>query len=243
MTSASPEEIAAERTAEEFVRQHLATALGGQRGMAEAGIPTAAFTVIFLVTHNLVAAISGGAVLAALALVARLVQRTTVQYALNAAVGIGIGTLFVYLTARHGGSADDQALAYFLPGILLSIAYAVGLVFTVVIGWPLIGFMIGGVLGDPIGWQRTPGIVSVCNRLTLCLAGPYVLKVLVQGPLYLAGRQRWFSVDAAVSALGVARVVMGWPLMIAAFAVMGILLGRSSTPLEGEPDKAGVSPA
>ena len=243
MTSASPEEIEVERTAEEFVRKHLATALGGQRGMAEAGVPTAAFTVIFLATHNLAAAIGGGAVLAALALVVRIVQRSTIQFAMNAAVGIGIGTFFVYLAARHGGSADDQALAYFLPGILLSIVYAVGLLFTVAIRWPLIGFMIGGVLGDPIGWRRTPGIVAVCNRLTLCLALPYVLKVLIQGPLYLAGRERWFSTDAAVSALGVARLVMGWPLTLAAFALMGVILGRSRTPLDAEPNAEGVSAA
>ena len=49
-------------------------------------------------------------------LVVRLVQRSTVQFVVNALVGIGIGWLFVHLSARSGGSADDQALAYFLPG-------------------------------------------------------------------------------------------------------------------------------
>ena len=48
----------------------------------------------------------------------RLVQRSTVQFVVNALVGIGIGWLFVTLSARSGGSEDDQALAYFLPGIL-----------------------------------------------------------------------------------------------------------------------------
>ena len=49
-------------------------------------------------------------------LVVRLVQRSTVQFVVNALVGIGIGWFFVHLSARNGGSANDQALAYFLPG-------------------------------------------------------------------------------------------------------------------------------
>lgn len=239
MTSVSSEAIEDEHTAEEFVRSHLARALGGQRGMIEAGVPTAAFTATFLLTHDLVAAIGAGAALTVLGLVIRLLQRSTVQFVLNAGVGIVIGAYFAYRSARHGGSVDDQALAYFLPGVLFNIAYAVGMLFTVAIRWPLVGFMIGGVLGDPVGWRSRRGLVVVCNRLTLCLAVPCVLRAAVQGPLYLAGHQHWISTDAAVSALGVAKLAMGWPLQVAAFVGMAMLLGRSRTPLErgnAEPD-------
>lgn len=228
------------RTAEDFVRTHLSKALGGRRGMIEAGVPTAAFTAVFLIAHSLTAAIMGGAALTVIALVVRLFERTTVQHVLNAAIGIGIGSYFVYRSAKHGGSVDDQALAYFLPGVLFNAAYTVGMVVTVAIGWPLVGFLIGGVLGDPIGWRRSRGLVVVCNRLTLCLAVPCLLRAAVQGPLYLAGTQHWISVDVAVSALGVAKLVMGWPLSIAGFALMALLLGRSSTPLETpEPPESG----
>jgi len=246
MTSVSSEaglDTDVQRTAEEFVRRHLAKALGGRRGMLEAGVPTAAFTVLFLTTHHLPVAIGGGAALTAVGLLVRLVHRSTVQYVLNAAAGIAIGTFFVYLAARHGGSADEQALAYFLPGILLSLAYAIGTTLTVVVRWPLIGFLIGGVLGDPIGWRRTPGIVAVCNRLTLCLAVPYVLRVVAEGPLYLAGHQHWMPADVAVSALGVTKIVLGWPLQLAAFGAMGLVLGRSHTPLDLDPEAEGVSAA
>lgn len=241
MTSASSEEIEAERTAEEFVRQHLAKALGGKRGMVETGVPTAVFTAVFLTTHNLEAAIGGGATLTVAALLVRLVQRSGIQYVLNAAVGIGIGAYFAYRSARHGGSVNDQALAYFLPGVLFNGAYAIGMVFTVLIRWPLVGFMIGGVLGDPLGWREKRGLVLVCSRLTLCLAVPCVLRVAVQGPLYLAGHEQWISSDVAVSALGVAKLAMGWPLQVSAFAGMAMLLGRSRTPLEPGADRSSLS--
>lgn len=232
MTSVSTDEIEAERSAEEFVRRHLAKALGGRRGMVEAGVPTAAFTALFLSTHDLVVAIGGGAALTLAGLIVRLIQRSGVQYVLNAAFGIAIGAYFAYRSARHGGSVDDQALAYFLPGVLFNAAYAIGMVFTVLIRWPLVGFMVGGVLGDPVGWRARRGLVLVCGRLTLCLAVPCLLRVLVQGPLYLAGHEQWISTEIAVSALGVAKLAMGWPLQVAAFAGMAMLLGRSNTPLD-----------
>jgi len=75
----------------------------------------------------------------------RVVQRSNPQFVLNALFGIGLGWLFVSMSARSGGSADDQALAYFLPGILYNSGYAVLLGLSVVAGWPLVGFMVGSV--------------------------------------------------------------------------------------------------
>jgi len=64
-----------------------------------------------------------------------------------------------------------------------------------------------------------------------------VLRVLVQGPIYLAGRNGWWSTDSAVAALGVAKLTMGWPVQVAALASMVWVLTRNSTPLEpGEPE-------
>ena len=117
-------------TVEAVVRAQLAKALGGRRGMIEAAVPTLIFTVFWLTTRELQLAlvVSVGAALALLVL--RLVQRSTVQFVVNALVGIGIGWLFVTLSARNGGSADDQALAYFLPGIIYNAGYSVLLAFT-----------------------------------------------------------------------------------------------------------------
>ena len=108
-------------TVEAVVRTQLAKALGGRRGMLEAAVPTVIFTAVYLPTKDVKLAlfVSGGTAAALLAL--RLLQRTTVQFVMNAIVGIGIGWFFVHLAARGGGNADDQALAYFLPGIIYSL--------------------------------------------------------------------------------------------------------------------------
>ena len=103
-------------TVEALVRRQLSTALGGRRGMVEAAVPTLVFTVLWLTTRNLTVAVGASVAVALVELAARLVQRQTVKFVVNALVGIGIGWFFVHLSASRGGSADDQALAYFLPG-------------------------------------------------------------------------------------------------------------------------------
>ncbi|MBO0846693.1 MAG: DUF3159 domain-containing protein, partial [Nocardioides sp.] len=110
MTSAPP----TTDTVEALVRRQLGVALGGRRGMLEAAAPTLTFTVLWLVTRELTVALSGSLAVAVIELLARLVQRQTVKFCVNALVGIAIGWFFVHLSASRGGSADDQALAYFL---------------------------------------------------------------------------------------------------------------------------------
>ena len=162
MTDQAPEEIpgdahvpgaASVGTVEEVVRAQLAKALGGRRGMLEAATPTILFTLLWLTTRELQVALIAGLASAIVLLVVRIVQRSTVQFVVNALVGIGIGWFFVTMSARGGGSADDQALAYFLPGIIYNGVYTILLSFSCLIGWPLVGFMVGSVTGDATAWH------------------------------------------------------------------------------------------
>jgi len=219
-------------TVEAVVRAQLAKALGGRRGMVEAAVPTILFTVMWLTTRELRVALVVSVAAALVLLVARIVQRSTVQFVVNALVGIGIGWFFVTLSARNGGSADDQALAYFLPGILYNSGYSVLMLLTCVIGWPLVGFMVGSVTGDPTAWHSDRQVVKLCTRLTLLLALPCLLRVIVQAPIWLAGHGGSLDADTAVAALGILKIALGWPLQLGVLAGMLWLLGRNSTPVE-----------
>jgi hypothetical protein len=217
-------------TVEEVVRAQLAKALGGRRGMLEAAVPTLAFTVIFLSTHSLRVAVAVSVATAVVLLAARAVQRSSTQFVLNSLVGIGIGAFFAWRSARGGGSADEQALAYFLPGLLYNGAYAALMALSNLVRWPLVGFMVGSVAGDPTEWHRDPQVVRLCRNLTWMLALPCLVRVVVQLPIYLAGRA---ADDAGpmVAALGVSKIAMGWPLQIVALGGMAWLLARNSTPV------------
>lgn len=221
-------------TVEAVVRAQLAKALGGRRGMLEAAVPTATFTVLYLLTKDVQLAIVVSVSLSALLLVVRIAQRSSVQFVVNSVVGICVGCLFVWLAARRGGSADDQTLAYFFPGIAYNGLYAVAFAASIVVGWPAMGFMVGSVAGDPTAWHEDRAVVRLCRNLTWCLVVPCVLRVAVQLPVYLAGRS---AEDATwqIAALGVLKLAMGWPLQLAGLAAMVWLLGRNRTPLPDTP--------
>lgn len=201
-------------TVEAVLRQQLATALGGRRGILEAAVPTIAFTLAWVLSHRLGLAVGLGLGSAVALLVLRLARRQTVQFVLNSLVGITIAAIF----ALRSGQAADA----FLPGIVYNAVYAVGLVGSVLVRWPMLGLMVGGVTGDLTGWRSDPAVLRLTGRMTLLLAIPCVLRVAVQYPLFLAGQVGW---------LGVAKIGLGWPLQVAALAGMVYLLAAGRTPI------------
>lgn len=219
------------QSVEQVVRSQLSKALGGRRGMVEAAVPTILFTLIWLTVRDLTTALVVGVAAALLMLVVRLVQRSSIQFVVNALFGIGIGWLFVALAARGGASGDEQALAYFLPGILYNGGYAVVMAFTVLIGWPLVGFMVGSVTGDATAWHEDKQIVRLCSRLTWLLVLPCVIRAGIQAPIWLAGSGGGMDADTAIALLGILKIALGWPLQLAALAAMVWVLGRNHTPV------------
>jgi hypothetical protein len=224
-------------TVEQVVRAQLSKALGGKRGMLEAAIPTLVFTLLFLTTKDLRLAVATSVVTAVALLVARMVHRSTVQFVLNSLLGIGIGAFFAWRSARGGGSADEQALAYFLPGIIYNGGYAALMVLSNLVSWPVVGFMVGSVAGDPTEWHHDPQVVRLCRNLTWMLAAPCLLRLGVQLPVWLLGHAAG-DPTTMIAVLGVSKVVLGWPLQILALAGMAWLLSRNRTPLATAPAEA-----
>jgi hypothetical protein len=201
-------------TVEHLVRSRLAEALGGRRGIVESAVPTVIFTLVYIPTHDLKVALTLSIAVTAVLLVVRLIEHSTVQFVLNALIAIGIAALF----ASRSGEARDV----FLPGILYNAGYAVVFVFSIVVGWPIVGFMIGSITGEPTEWHGDKQLVRLCSKLTWLFALPCVLRVAVQYPLYAGDH---------IALLGTSKVVLGWPLQLAAFAAMAWLLGRDKTPV------------
>ena len=205
---------AADETVEHVVRRELLKALGGWRGTVEAAVPIVAFLVAWSTTGELnLSLIVSGAVMAVLVVV-RLVQRQTLQHVLSGVVGLGIAAA---LAVRTGDAGD-----VFLPGILYNAGLAVVFAVSMVLRWPVVGFMFGAVTGEPTGWRERPEVVRLFQKLTGVLLANYVIRVAVQLPLYLSG---------SVVLLGVSKIALGWPLLGLSVVVIGALLAAGRTPL------------
>ncbi len=218
-------------TVEAVIRGQLSTALGGRRGMLEAAVPTILFTVTFVSTKQLELSLVVSLTAALTLLAIRLLQRSNVQFVLNSIFGIGIGAFFAWRSAQAGGDANDQALAYFLPGIIYNAAYALVISASVLLRWPVVGFMVGSVTGDATAWRRDSQMVRVCSQLSWLLVLPCLARVAVQLPLYVAGTGGGMTPETAVAALGFSKILMGWPLQLSALAAMVWLLARDRTPV------------
>jgi hypothetical protein len=202
-------------TVEAVVRRQLAKALGGKRGTVEAAVPTAVFAIAWMATRQLELALGVSIGAAVVLLIARLVQRQTLQFVLTSMIGIAVAAFF----ALRSGRAEDA----FLPGIMYNAVVAAVVILSIIVRWPFIGFLIGSVTGDPTGWRNDPAIVRLCTRLTWLFVLPNVIRVAVQWPIYLTGN---------VGLLAAAKIALGWPLFVGALALMLAVLARGHTPVE-----------
>jgi len=205
-------------TVETLIRERLSSALGGARGSFETALPTVAFVVAWVWTQDVIIAVGASVAIVLTLLVVRLVMHQTPRYVLSAVFATAIAAFF----ALRSGKAE----AAFLPGILMSAGWGVATLISVLVRWPVVGFMVAAgdpkMAEDPTAWRRDRGLVAVCQRLTMVLVVLYAVRVVVMFPLYLAGQ---------VALLGVAKVALGWPAYLCALAVMGMILVRGKTPL------------
>jgi len=202
-------------TVEEVVRQRLSLAMGGWRGLLDSAAPALAFLVTWITTSDLWPSVGASGAVLLVALVVRVARRETVQHALGGIVATAVAAFI----ASRTGRAEDV----FLPGILLNAALAVVFAASMVVRWPVVGFVVGAVTEDPTGWRRDRGVVALCQRLTGLLLAGYVVRVAVQLPLYLAERTTW---------LAASKLVLGWPLLVLGVAVASLVLLRGRTPLQ-----------
>ena len=131
------------------------------------------------------------------------------------AVLIGLLGVFVAaLIALRTGRAEDFFLLQLFSNAASALAWAV----SIVIRWPLLGVVVGAVLGQRTRWRRDPALLRAYGRGSWIWVLQYVIRVAIFLPLYAAGQ---------VVALGVARAVLTCPLIAACRAVSRWVTRRS----------------
>lgn len=191
--------------------ESLVDLLGGRRGAVDATAPPLAFGVGWLIggeslTGGVLAALVVGAVVAGWRL--RRGDRPR-----SVLIGLLAVCLAALIALRTGRATD-----FFLLQVLANVSSALVWVVSVVVRWPLLGVLVGGVLGQRTRWRRDAALLRAYGRGSWAWAATYALRVAVFVPLYLGGQ---------VVALVVARVALSWPLVAAALAASWFLVRRS----------------
>lgn len=177
----------------------LANALGGAKGLIDSSLPTVAFIVLYtMIKVELMTAVYVALATAGVLALLRLIQKHSLQQVLSGLIGVAIAAWFVSRTGR----AED----YFLPGLFTNLAYGVGVLLSILLRFPAVGFVVGALTGDLLGWRKDPAKIRLYSLVSWWWVGMFALRLLVQVPLYLAG---------SLELLATARLIMGWPLYLA----------------------------
>lgn len=182
-------------------------AVGGVRGLIESVLPGLIFVVLYLLTYELAPALIGSLGVAVVATIARLVSGTTLQQALAGFAGVAIGAIWAWRT----GEAQD----YFAFGLWTNAAYLVACVISILARWPLVGLVVGVLVGKPTAWRAIPVQRRAFAWATWVWAILFGARLAVQLPLYLGASVGW---------LGSMRLLMGVPLWALALWFTWILV-------------------
>jgi hypothetical protein len=168
--------------------------------MVESSVPVIVFVLVNVVWSLNPALIL--AVVTALGIAGfRLSRRQPVRHALNGLMGIGVGALIAWKTGNP--------VTFYLPGILLSLAYGVAMLISVAVRRPLVGW-IWSVVADKgaTRWHDLAPLRRTFGWLTVLWATTYLAKVVINLWIYFAD---WLTEDQKTSVLGIMRIVLGFP--------------------------------
>lgn len=185
------------------------TAMGGWRGVVESVLPSLTFVLVFTLTYdpdtgtgNLPLSLGLSVGLAVVFTVVRLATKSPPGPAIS---GL-IATVAAAALALFTGRAEDN----FIPGFITNVLYGSAFLVSALIGWSLIGFAVGFLMGEGTAWRKDKRKRRVFFWLAIAWAALFAARLAVQVPLYLAGD---------VTALGTVKLIMGLPLFAPMVAV------------------------
>lgn len=180
VTDASSETAAAQGIAgpdDTPVPHPFAVLLGGVRGALESILPPLVFISVFLALGAddgaLTWAIGAAVVLALAFTVWRLVERKHPARAL--------GSLLIVLVSAYIAGRTGSVTDFFWPRVLLNAASGVAFIVANLVKWPLIGVILGPIVGTRMRWRQDPALL----RAYTIASWPWALLNFVRTGLLL----------------------------------------------------------
>ena len=179
-------------------KETVIKALGGKKGLIDSGLPAVIFLVTFNVRNNLREAIIAALSLSIFLAILRLAKKDTIQHSVSGILGVLICAYF----ANRSGNASD----FYIPKLLTNLAYGTAYLVANLVGWPLLGIVLGPLLGENFEWRKNPARKKVYTRASWIWVAMFFSRIAVQYPIYRSGN---------VNLLGTVNLAMGYPLFFA----------------------------
>ena len=189
----------------------LLKAMGGALGIVETIVPG----LVFLVAYS-VAGFPPGMPWLALGLsvavaagftVWRLVRRQPVTQAIAGLIAVGASAALAVFSNRPENN--------FLIGLYTNAGYGAAFLISVLVGWPLVGVVVGFARQEGTAWRAIRHHRRVFTGVTLMWVGMFALRLVVEVPLFLSGD---------VAALATTKLALGLPLYVPVLALSWLII-------------------
>ena len=197
-------------------RDKVINALGGKKGLIDSGLPAVVFLIVFNFNQDLQRAIWAALSLAIILAIWRLIRKDTIQHSISGVIGVLICAYF----ANRSGNATD----FYIPKLLTTLGYGTVYLIANLVGWPILGLVLGPLLGENFTWRNNPRRKKMYIKASWLWVALFFSRIAVQYPIYKSGN---------VNLLGTVNLAMGYPLFFAA-AYGSWLIIKSEPPIENQ---------
>ena len=180
-------------------RDKVVNALGGKKGLIDSGVPSIVFLVVFNISKEVNTAIMSALALSLILAIFRLIKKDTIQHSVSGVIGVLICAYF----ANKSGNASD----FYIPKLLTNLGYGTVYLIANLVGWPILGVVLGPMLGENFTWRNNPARKRMYVKASWIWVAMFFSRIAVQYPIYKSGN---------VNLLGTVNLAMGYPLFFAA---------------------------
>ncbi|WP_307812161.1 DUF3159 domain-containing protein [Lacisediminihabitans changchengi] len=189
----------------------LLSAVGGVRGLIESILPGLVFLVLYTITKSVPLAVLVPVIVGAAFIVVRLVTRSPVMSAVIGLLLLAVSAVLALISGRA-----EQA---FIPGMVINASSVLVLLISIIVGWPLIGLIVGFLTNEGVEWKKDAAKRRVLYIATWMWLGLFALRLAVEVPLYLARQTEWLAGTKLVLGVPLYAVLLWvtWLLVRAAY--------------------------
>ena len=167
-------------------RHPLRVLLGGPWGAVESMAPTVLFVLAYFASGNSLAVAVGVALGVAVILAGvKIARREKPIRVLAGLLGVAVAALFA--------AYQDDPLGFFQIRVLANILSAVAFAGSILIRRPLMGVIIGPLMGTGMRWRQDPDLLKAYSRVTWLWAILSLVRAAIQIPLIESGQLAWLG--------------------------------------------------